>query len=220
MDGAGQKGPARRRAKPDAEERIRDRNRALIRRAATGIFARKGFDGTRMAEIAEEAGLPKANVYYYFATKDDLYRAVLRQVLDGWTDALETLRADRDPFEAIGDYVRAKLDYSRQNPDESRVFATEIVGGARRLPPADRQFMQEVTRRHAVVLEGWMEAGRIRRLSARHLLISIWATTQYYSDFSTLAADALDREILSDRDYHDATETYTQMIIAGLRPRG
>ena len=178
----------------------------------------KGKDDPEMAEIAEEAGLPKANVYYYFATKDELYRAVLRQVLDGWTDALETLRADRDPFEAIGDYIRAKLDYSRQNPDESRVFATEIVGGARRLPPADRQFMQEVTRRHAAILEGWMEAGCIRRLNARHLLISIWATTQYYSDFSTLAADALDRSALSDRDFRDATETYTQMILAGLRP--
>ena len=46
-------------------------------KAATEIFARKGFDGTRIAEIAERSGLPKANVYYYFTSKEEIYTAVL-----------------------------------------------------------------------------------------------------------------------------------------------
>ena len=48
----------------DPEERIRERNRRLIIKAGIGIFARKGFDGTRIAEIAEASGLPKANFFF------------------------------------------------------------------------------------------------------------------------------------------------------------
>ncbi|MCB1444343.1 MAG: TetR family transcriptional regulator, partial [Rhizobiaceae bacterium] len=61
----------------DPEERIRERNRRLIIKAGIGIFARKGFDGTRIAEIAEASGLPKANVYYYFSSKEEIYTAII-----------------------------------------------------------------------------------------------------------------------------------------------
>lgn len=206
------------RGRPERDEGIGARNRELIRGAATALFARKGYDGVRVAEIAAEAGLPKANVYYYFGSKDALYHAVLRHLMEGWTEALETLQADRDPLQAIAAYVRAKLAYSRDHADESRVFANEILAGAPRLSHEDRRYMQEVTHRHASVLEGWMSAGRLRRVDARHLLISIWATTQYYSDFGLLAADALDRPDLRAADFDAAAETQLEILLTGLRP--
>ncbi|MCH8277638.1 MAG: helix-turn-helix transcriptional regulator, partial [Proteobacteria bacterium] len=55
---------------------IRAANQALILAAAEKIFALNGFKGTTTGDIAREAGLPKANVHYYFKTKSDLYREV------------------------------------------------------------------------------------------------------------------------------------------------
>src|SRR3546814_5945922 len=57
---------------------IRVRNRALILAAAEDVFATQGYRGATTAAIAKKAGLPKANVHYYFGTKEALYAAVLR----------------------------------------------------------------------------------------------------------------------------------------------
>src|SRR3546814_3871367 len=54
---------------------IRLRNRALILAAAEEVFATQGYRGATTAAIAQKAGLPKANVHYYFGTKATLYRS-------------------------------------------------------------------------------------------------------------------------------------------------
>ena len=89
------------------EERIRTRNIRRILDAATEVFARKGFDGTRITEIAEASGLPKANVYYYFGSKDDIYRAAIARLIQGWDEALEEIALEKDPAEAFTRYVTA-----------------------------------------------------------------------------------------------------------------
>lgn len=57
---------------------IRERNKELILRAASEEFADKGFAATKTSDIAAKAGLPKPNVYYYFKSKENLYREVLK----------------------------------------------------------------------------------------------------------------------------------------------
>jgi len=69
-----------------AKGQIRQNNEALIMAAAERIFAGAGFGGATMAAIAEEAGLPKANLHYYFGSKQALYRAVLARTLQGWLE--------------------------------------------------------------------------------------------------------------------------------------
>ena len=53
-------------------------------RAAEAVFARAGYAAATMAAIAQEAGCPKANVHYYFRTKQEVYRAVLDHILALW----------------------------------------------------------------------------------------------------------------------------------------
>jgi TetR/AcrR family transcriptional regulator len=65
------------------------------------LFARKGFDGTRIAEIAGASGPPKASVYYYFESKEAVYATLIERLLQGWEKALDHIRADREPREAI-----------------------------------------------------------------------------------------------------------------------
>src|SRR3546814_4325739 len=65
---------------------IRRRNVEKILKAAESVFAKKGFAGASTAEIARKAGVPKANLHYYFRTKQDLYASVLDALLEVWTD--------------------------------------------------------------------------------------------------------------------------------------
>ena len=74
---------------PDGRRRAtkRRRSEARILAAAEAVFAEAGFSGATTAAIAERAGLPKANLHYYFRTKEALYRRVLENILDLWLGA-------------------------------------------------------------------------------------------------------------------------------------
>jgi AcrR family transcriptional regulator len=200
------------------DEKIRTRNIRIILDVATDVFSRKGFDGTRITEIAELAKLPKANIYYYFSSKEEIYSTIITNLIAGWDGALANLRVDRDPAEALRDYVRAKLDYTRENPRESRLFASEIVQGARFLSEKDRAHMRAATDKYVAVLDRWMQEGRMAKVDARHFFIMLWGATQFYSDFEPLACDALHCRSISKRDYDTAAETIMNSIVRGVIP--
>ena len=89
--------------------RIRQKNEEAILKAAEDEFARHGFRGTSMNAIALSAGLPKANLHYYFTNKLSLYIAVLSNILELW----DALTAEDDPAQALTQYSRARMEFSR-----------------------------------------------------------------------------------------------------------
>jgi TetR/AcrR family transcriptional regulator len=200
------------------EERIRARNEAKILKAAVELFSRKGFDGTRTAEIAEACGLPKANIYYYFSTKEAIYTTLIERLLQGWDKALEHITAERDPREALSAYVAAKLDYSRRHVVESRFFANEMLRGGGFLSRAQKRHMQEITRERVRVVEGWVRDGKIMPIDPNHFFIMLWATTQFYADFAEVAAVTLEKGRLSLTDYEAAQKTIVKVILSGCLP--
>ncbi|MBB6489286.1 TetR family transcriptional regulator C-terminal domain-containing protein [Rhizobium lusitanum] len=204
----------------DPDEKIRERNIRLIIKAGIEIFSRKGYDGTRIAEIAEASGLPKANVYYYFSSKEQIYTAIIEHLLEGWDNALKYITADREPAEAFRLYIRAKLDYTRKNVAESRLFASEIIQGARFLKKKDRQHVRDVTDRHVAVVEAWIAEGKILPVDPRHLFIMLWASTQFYADFEPIAADGLKKPRLKVEDYEMAAKTIAETVLRGVLPQG
>lgn len=202
----------------DPEERISERNRRIIIKAGIEIFARKGFDGTRIAEIAEASGLPKANVYYYFSSKEEIYTAIIAHLIAGWDDALKYIAPEREPADAFRLYIKAKLEYARKNGAESRLFASEIIQGARFLTKKDRDHMRRVTDTHVAVVEGWIAAGKLLPVDPRHLFIMLWASTQFYAEFEPVAADGLRKSRLKAEDYDKAAATISETILKGILP--
>ena len=193
------------------------RSRRAILRAATVQFAQWGFEGTTIDAIASEAKLPRANVYYYFASKEEIYRAILVNLIGAWDAALDCVTADAEPEAALARYVAAKLDHARRHTAESRLFALEILGGARFLTRADRSHMRDTTHRGTAVVEAWIAAGKLRQIDPRHLFILLWSATQFYADFSILAADALGRTQLSTRDFKTAAEAIVSVVMYGIQ---
>src|SRR5664279_2094373 len=106
-----------------SKSRIWKLNEAVILSGAERVFARAGFEGATMAQIAEEAGVPKPNLHYYFGNKRDLYRAVLNRVLYDWLDPIDAIAVDAEPRVALETYIRRKMALSFERPDASRVFA-------------------------------------------------------------------------------------------------
>ena len=173
-----------------------------------------------MAEIAAEAGLPKANLHYYFGTKERLYRAVLEGILTQWLDAAaEWIVPERDPAEALGGYVRAKLLDARARPGASRIFAGEVLRGAPLLMPFLRGELRRRVDAMGAVIEGWAARGQMDRMPPAHLFFCIWAMTQTYADFdvqirAVLGEDAKEADIRAA-----AIATVTALVLKGCGVR-
>ena len=114
----------------NTKAKIRELNSAAIIAAAEEVFALKGFKGATTQEIADLAGLPKANVHYYFKTKKDLYNKVLEDVVVVWKNEADAFNHAEDPAAAISEYIRSKMEYSFTRPFGSKVWANEIIHGA------------------------------------------------------------------------------------------
>ncbi len=195
---------------------IREANQTLILEAAEKIFAKNGFKGTATADIAREAGLPKANVHYYFKTKEGLYREVLRHILNDWMAAASTFGAHDDPAEALRTYVSAKMEFSRNRPYGSRVWAREIMSGA----PVLENFLGTtlktwVTERTGII-RSWIRDGKINAVDPQALLYMIWSSTQHYADFERQIIILNNGKALSDSDYRQRTDQLVDLVLASV----
>jgi len=194
---------------------IRVRNRARILQAAEEVFAEQGYRGATTAAIAERAGLPKANVHYYFGTKEALYRAVLDDILALWLGELDRLTEDSDPAEALADYIRAKVRHSRERPLASRVYANEMIRGAKHTGDFLKNDLKTLVTRKSHVLESWAAQGKIEPVDPVHLFSIVWAATQHYADFEVQVSALVGRRQLAGKDFDAAAETIVRMVLRG-----
>lgn len=171
-------------AAPVRAARVRERNQALLLRAAERVFARHGFAGATVADIAREADVPQANLHYYYRTKRDLYRAVLQNILALWLKETDAIVNDANPSAAIEDYVRAKMRFSYDYPEASRVFANEVLHGAHELGGYLAGDLRTLVLAKSKIMRGWIQRGKMAPLDPTQLFFAIWAVTQTYADFS------------------------------------
>lgn len=195
--------------------RSRARIEASIRKAAEEVFAEMGFEGASTSLIAKRAGLPKANLHYYFKTKNDLYQFVLRDIIELWLNTAQEIQPDADPALALAHYIGQKIDLARDRPIASRVFANEVLQGAPRFDRFMRQDLKDWVERKSAIIEEWIGRGKIDQIDPKHLFFMIWSTTQTYADFATQIAAVLGRRELIDSDYQLAAKQITHIILKG-----
>ena len=199
--------------------RLVEGKRATILEAALQIFSRFGLHGTSLDQVATLADVSKTNLLYYFASKEDLYVCVLRQLLDVWLLPLRGFSAEQDPVVAIAEYIRIKLELSRDHPAESRLFCLEIIQGAPLLLGELKQPLRETVEAKVAVIQGWIDAGKLAPVAPYHLIFSLWATTQHYTDFR-VQIDAVTGKTLDDPLFFaEVLSSVQALFIEGIRPR-
>lgn len=192
----------------------RERLEQDILAAAKRLFAQRGFGGVSLDHIAREVGASKQNLLYYFPSKEELYRRVLHGVLDVWLSYMDALsqRPD-DPEQALREYIAGKLRFSREHPDDSRVYANEVISGA----PI---FLAEIAERVIPALQAdvaifnrWADQGLCRPVDGRHLMILLWASTQVYADWASQICLVLGKPVLEAQDFQAAESLIVEMVL-------
>ena len=163
------------------------------------------------------AGLPKANVHYYFNTKKELYNAVLEEVVGEWKQDADAFNQSDDPATAISNYIRSKMEYSFSRPFGSKVWANEIIHGTPVLGDAKlARFLSIWEKRKTIQLNRWAKQGKILPVDPHYLLFMIWATTQHYADFEHQIRILNGSKPLSKKQQEKATNTVIEIILRGI----
>jgi TetR/AcrR family transcriptional regulator len=217
-EAAGAPAPPRAKSRQKPITRIQREKQDAILEAALDVFSEKGFLGATIDQIAEAAGMSKPNLLYYFPRKEEIYKRLMTSMLDIWLQPLRELDSVGDPVPEIRSYIRRKLEMSRDFPRQSRLFAGEMLQGAPRILDVLEGDLQALVDEKAKVLEGWMEAGKLRRTDPYHLIFSIWATTQHYADFDVQVRAVLGHDRGGEGRFEDAARFLETLFMHGILP--
>ena len=202
---------ARRKPRPT----IREENERALLEAAESLFAEQGFAGATTAAIARRAGVPKANLHYYFPTKEGLYRSVIERVLTAWLAAASSFDTSEDPAPALSAYIGAKMDLAREMPLATRIWSAEIMRGAPMIQDfLDTTLTEWVISRERVVRR-WIAAGKLKPIEPRFLFYMIWATTQQYANAAHEIATLTGGRPLDDKAFERAKAQVIEIILRG-----
>ncbi|MGX9416506.1 TetR family transcriptional regulator C-terminal domain-containing protein [Vibrio sp. WJH972] len=194
---------------------IRKGNSEQILSVAETIFAERGYRGSTIAAIAEEADLPKANILYYFKTKEALYQAVLNNQLKLWMKHMDAMTVDQHPRDALRNYIRNKIKQSKEHPKASKIFAAEILHGAEFLEEQLKTELKDQFDRTCDVFRGWIAKKWMDPISPEHLMFMLWTSTQGYADHALQSCIMLDKKELDDEDYDTGVELITRLVLKG-----
>jgi TetR/AcrR family transcriptional regulator len=163
-----------------------EKTKAAILHAALEEFAHEGVAGARTDEIARQAGVNKALLYYYFKDKDNLYAAVLEQVFAGLASEVAAAldRQNLAPREKLLLYVQTHFDYMGSSPLFPRVLQREFMSTGRNPTALASRIVERYgrpiyTKLMQLIVEG-CEAGDFRPGDPAQTLTSILGVIIFY----------------------------------------
>lgn len=148
---------------PAPRVRDADATRSRVLDSAEALFARKGFDGTRLREVAEDARVTVPLVCHHFGDKDSLYHAVIdrgmqRFVSLGW----EVLRHGHTAVEQVSAFVTGLVDLAVRDPNLTALLHREMADGGVRAGPIAERWLLPLKRAAMEELAAAQSRGEVR----------------------------------------------------------
>ncbi len=103
---------------------IREKTKRNILNAGLKLFARKGYHGTSIADIAKEAGISKGLAYNYFKSKDELAEAILLMALEFLDEFDALFKMEEDPYKIMEILIKETFNHLRRNEEFWRLYVS------------------------------------------------------------------------------------------------
>jgi TetR/AcrR family fatty acid metabolism transcriptional regulator len=179
--------------------------------AAVRAFARKGYHGCRISDIAEEAGVSHGLVYHYFSSKEEILETIFRENWGVVAVAISQIsEADGSAIEEVRKIVSLMLHSWRRDPDVVRVLVREI---ARSPQLQDRigDFQQAFDALARVIARGQATGEIDPALDPRVATFAVWGMLD-----EVLTAWVLGRLPSEEQDVIAAEATVTALVRRAL----
>lgn len=192
-----------------------------ILRTAESIFGSSGFAGTKMNDIAREAGVNQALIHYYFQSKENLYREVIHRLLDKWQVYVRSLSwDDDDPETVLRKYIRVHFEFQCDYPNLYRMFQREALEGK-------SLFQEHVFETWTLdmidkmkVIRKWQRNGVVNaRVKPKMFLHMLWGTMHqfYYRSLNELG-ELLEQDGEIGELRERVVDQIAEMVLEGFLP--
>jgi len=203
--------------KPVPRRRRKEARPGELVAAALACFAERGFAATKLDDIAAKAGVAKGTVYLYFPSKEELFKAVVRESLLPNIARAETMLDD--PATPAATQLRGLLEFmtGRVASTPVGIIPKLVITEAGNFPDIARFYLDQVVHRGFAlvgrVLARGIERGEFRKVDVRHTTFCVIApvllTALWRHSLGRYEPDALDPEAL----WH----THIELLLQGLR---
>jgi TetR/AcrR family transcriptional regulator len=164
---------------PARRERRKDARPGELLDAALDLFVEKGFAATRAEEVAARAGVSKGTLFLYFPSKEELFKAVVRENISGrfseWNEEFEKFEG------STADMIRYCLQvwWERIGATRASGITKLIISEARNFPDIAAFYQQEVIRPGndliRRILQRGIDRGEFRQLDVDYAMFSVMA---------------------------------------------
>jgi len=197
-------------------------SRDKILDCAEGLFARRGFAGTGLAEVAEHVGLGKSSLFHHFPSKAELYAAVVARILAVIEERLmRALAAGGSAIDRLDRWIDVLVELLAERRTYARILLRslfeddELTGEL----PGERE-ANEIIRRivaagGALLKEG-IESGAIRPVSVGHTLQTLIGATVYHFASGEFGDEMIGRPVFSATEVRRRRDELKALIHRGL----
>jgi TetR/AcrR family transcriptional regulator len=194
-----------------------DDRRSQLIEAAMDLFSRKGFAGTTTKEIAQAAGVSEAIIFRHFATKRDLYTAIIehnihsagaREVLAG-IDGCMKRRDDEGLFRLIAQAVIAE---HRRDARFDKLMMHASLEGHELATIYRREFGLPIFATLCAYLDRRKRSGALRHIDSRAMIVAIAGMASHF----VLTAENVGLDVPHLKD-EQAVEAFTRIMMDGIR---
>jgi AcrR family transcriptional regulator len=192
-----------------------DKRRQILD-AAIRVFARQGFHATRVADIADEAGVAYGLVYHYFKSKEEVLNELFSErwslLLTAIDEADRSEASPRAKLETVAGFI---VESYRHNPELMKVIIVEVTRAANSF---GRTHLPEISRAYdsiaKIVADGQASGAFRRDIDAE------FASMSFYGAIEQLLSGWIFELIpAADSDFEQAKTLVTATICDGLEPR-
>jgi AcrR family transcriptional regulator len=194
--------------------------KAEILQAAMEEFIQFGKKGARMQAIADRAGVNKALLHYYFSSKENLHKEVIKRIFQSaFSRISESLTSSDEPEEQMRELISAYFDFIRTFPELPRLMLHEITTN----PEAIEKFFAplltgERNYPEAILdmIRSGIESGQFRKVDPQQFMITVISTIIFYFIAKPVLTTVLsiedEEEFLDRRKQHiqDVLLTYLE----------
>jgi TetR/AcrR family transcriptional regulator, transcriptional repressor for nem operon len=201
-------------------------SRDKILDAAEVLFAKRGYAGVGLSEVAEVVGLGKSSLFHHFGSKAQLYAAVAARILRRIEDHLvRSLAKGGDPVVRLERWLDELIDLLAANPTYARVLLRslfeddELPGDLPEEIEAQRA-VQDVFASVGALLREGMSAGLFRATNVPHLLLTLVGITVFPFASAEFGVEVLGKDIFDAAEVRRRKREVRDLLRFGLVVQG
>jgi len=152
----------------------------LIKETAKRVFFQKGLLNATTQQIADEAGVNRALIHYYFRSRDQLFKAILEEAVNETRNKVDSIFNSDEPFKVkISKYLDVFIDRNAEFPYMQNFIITEIMQDPEKMKEHFSRKRNHMLKHIVPPLTKEIESGNMEAIDPEHFIVNMMSMCSY-----------------------------------------